>query len=81
MPRIPFSLDAASAAGAAKQLRAYADTLTKTSELRVRLRIYRYSQSTGTIPRSSPCRARTQCFSNTVPVSVPAARARMLKAV
>ena len=33
MPRIPFSLDAASAAGAAKQLRAYADTLTKKSEL------------------------------------------------
>ncbi len=33
MPRIPFSLDAASAAGAAKQLRAYADMLTKKSEL------------------------------------------------
>ena len=33
MPRIPFSLDAASAAGAAKQLRAYADTLAKKSEL------------------------------------------------
>ena len=33
MPRIPFSLDAASAAGAAKQLRAYADMVTKKSEL------------------------------------------------
>ncbi len=33
MPSIPFSLDVASAAGAAKQLRAYADTLTKKSEL------------------------------------------------
>ena len=33
MHRIPFSLDAASAAGAAKQLRAYADMLTKKSEL------------------------------------------------
>ena len=33
MPRISFSLDAASAAGAAKQLRAYADMLTKKSEL------------------------------------------------
>ncbi len=33
MPKLSFSLDAASAAGAAKQLRAYADTLTKKSEL------------------------------------------------
>ena len=33
MSKVLFSLDAASAAGAAKQLRAYADMLTKKSEL------------------------------------------------
>ena len=32
MSKVLFSLDAASAAGAAKQLRAYADMLTKKSE-------------------------------------------------